>query len=172
MILADTDILSAFAKVGRLDLLFELLRAAELHITPAVLSEIEHSYNQKHSHAESLLSLTEKGQISVLELASTEKLVKNALPDTLGEAERELIAVASKRKYIVLSNESRVAHYCREYGVSCLRVPDLLRAFWIEGFMSVEEVHSLVNELRMKDRMMFKAATLDAIFAEQAGDGI
>jgi hypothetical protein len=41
MILADTDILSALAKVTRLPLLFSLLQATSLQIAPAVFREEE-----------------------------------------------------------------------------------------------------------------------------------
>ena len=40
MIFADTDILSALAKVGRLHLLFSLSRVARLQIVPGVFKEI------------------------------------------------------------------------------------------------------------------------------------
>jgi hypothetical protein len=43
MILADTDILSALANVGRLSLLFPLLQTSELNIPPGVFRELEHS---------------------------------------------------------------------------------------------------------------------------------
>jgi predicted nucleic acid-binding protein len=45
MIIADTDILSALAKVGRMPLLLSLFNATELYITPPVFSEIEHSFD-------------------------------------------------------------------------------------------------------------------------------
>jgi predicted nucleic acid-binding protein len=44
MIISDTDILSALAKVGRMPLLLSLFNTTELHITPGVFSEIEHSF--------------------------------------------------------------------------------------------------------------------------------
>ncbi len=59
-----------------------------------------------------------------------------SLPHTLGSGERESMAVAKERDGIILSNESRVAHDCRQNGMSCLRLPDILRALWVEDVMA------------------------------------
>jgi hypothetical protein len=52
MILADTDILSALAKVARLPLLFSLFQTTELDITPGVFREVEHSFNLGREYAD------------------------------------------------------------------------------------------------------------------------
>jgi len=51
MILADTDILSALGKIKRLPLLFSLFQIDELHITPAVFAELEHSFKFGRDYA-------------------------------------------------------------------------------------------------------------------------
>ena len=40
MILADTDVLSAMVKIGRLPLLFDLFRTTAFSITPGVFQEL------------------------------------------------------------------------------------------------------------------------------------
>ena len=66
----------------------------------------------------------------------------------------------------MLSNESRVAHHCRTHGTPCVRLPDLLRALWVEGIVSQQEVQEIIRDLQVKDRMQFTQSTLHAIFAE------
>jgi hypothetical protein len=51
-------------------------------------------------------------------------------------------------------------------GVPCLRLPDILRALWVEGIVPRQEVQDIVRDLQSKDRMLFKQSTLDAIFAD------
>jgi predicted nucleic acid-binding protein len=90
----------------------------------------------------------------------------NALLATLGAGEQESIAIARVRGGIELSNESRVAHHGRTHGVPCVRLPDILRALWMEGIVSQQEVQEIIRDLQVKDRMQFTQSTLQAIFAE------
>jgi predicted nucleic acid-binding protein len=165
MILADTDILSALAKVDRLSLLFSLFCVTRLRIAPGVFKEIAHSVALGRSYAKEILSSISSGQIEVIGLSQEETILCDTLPSSLGVGERESIAIARERKGTLLSNESRVAHYCRQYQISCIRLPDILRAFWIEGITSQDEVHLIVIDLQSKDKMKLTQSTLAAIFA-------
>ncbi len=49
MILIDTNILSTFAKIDRLDLLEEVF--GEMHISPNVLDEVKRAEELGYSHA-------------------------------------------------------------------------------------------------------------------------
>lgn len=166
MILVDTDILSALAKVARLPLLFTLLRVARLQIAPGVFKEIAHSVTLGRQYAVEVIAFFSAGQLEVISLTQQETTFCDTLPHTLGAGERESIAIARERQGTVLSNESRVAHYCRQYQIACIRLPDILRAFWVEGITSKQEVQTIVTDLRSKDKMQFKTSTLEAIFAE------
>ncbi|MEE8303686.1 MAG: hypothetical protein V3S24_14765 [Candidatus Tectomicrobia bacterium] len=104
--------------------------------------------------------------MQVVSLTLEETTFRNALPDTLGAGERESIAVANARQATVISNESRVAHYCHQWRIPCVRLPDILRALWTEGVVSKHEVQTIIEDLQVKDRMQFTQETLDAIFDE------
>jgi predicted nucleic acid-binding protein len=166
MILADTDILSAVAKVARLPLLFLLFQKPQLQIIPGVFRELAHSLSLGRPYAEAILSLISTDQIEVIPLTQEEVTFCSSLPYSLGTGERESIAIARSRKGTVLSNESRVAHWCRQHQIPCVRLPDILRALWVEGIVSKQEVQDIIADLQVKDRMQFKQGTIDAIFAE------
>lgn len=166
MILADTDILSALAKINRLPLLFELLRLDRLYLAPAVLGELAHSLNLGRPYAVEIFDLVSAGRLCPVSPTQAEAAFGSTLPLTLGAGERESIAIAKGRDGVVLSNESRVAHYCRQHEVPCLRLPDILRALWQEGILSKQDVRKIVNDLRTQDRMQFKRSTLEAIFSD------
>lgn len=166
MILADTDILSALAKIDRLPLLFTLLRTTQIHIAPGVFQELAHSLSLRRRYAEVTLALVPTGQLCVLALTEPESAFCGQLPRTLGAGERESIALAKERQATVLSNESRVAHYCRQYQIPCLRLPDVLRALWVEGIVSKDDVRGMIADLQSRDHMQFKASTLDAIVSD------
>jgi predicted nucleic acid-binding protein len=166
MIFADTDVLSALAKVGRLPLLFPLFRVTRLQIVPGVFKEVAYSVALGRPYATEILSLISTAQIEVIALTQEETLFCETLPSSLGVGERESIAMARERKDTLLSNESRVAHYCRQYQIPCLRLPDILRALWTEGISSKDEVQLIVADLQSKDRMQFTQSTFAAIFAD------
>ncbi len=113
MIIADTDILSALAKVGRMPLLLSLFNTTELHITPGVFSEIEHSFDLGRDYAMDLFAMLSAGQLRIAYLTPDEAAFRDTLPVTLGSGECESIAAARSRGGVVPSNESRVAHICR-----------------------------------------------------------
>ena len=166
MIFADTDVLSALAKVGRLPLLFPLFRVTRLQIVPGVFKEVAHSVALGRPYATEILALISTAQIEVIALTQEATLFCETLPSSLGLGERESIAMARERKGTLLSNESRVAHYCRQYQIPCLRLPDILRALWTEGISSKAEVQLIVADLQSKDKMQFTQSTLAAIFAD------
>lgn len=167
MILSDTDILSAFAKIERLDELFALLKTSQLYIAGGVFSEIEESFRQGREYALQIFELLAINRISILYLTPEEKIFCESLPISLGRGERESIAMARERAAFLLTNESRVAHWCREYKVPCIRLSDLLRGLWTEDVLTKAEVQASIIDLQVKDRMQFKATTLAAIFAEK-----
>ncbi|GBC95750.1 hypothetical protein HRbin16_01544 [bacterium HR16] len=168
MIVADTDVLSAFAKVGAIQLLFDLFRTDNLTITEGVYKEIQYSADAGHAFAKELTSMVDAGKIRVVHLTAEEKKETYTLPDTLGAGERESIVALRRRSGMLLSNESRVKHYCGQFGITCVRIPDILRALWQEGLVSKEEVMRLISDLKDKDRMRFTERTLQAIFIDTA----
>ena len=165
MIFIDTDRLSAMAKIGQIQRLFALLQTSRFHITPGVFGELAHSFNLERQYAVDVLALIAAGQLQMVYLTQEEATFRDILPVTLGAGERESIAIAGARGGIVLSNESRVAHHCRTHGVPCVRLPDILRALWVEGIVSQQEVQVIIHDLQVKDRMQFTPSTLHAIFA-------
>jgi predicted nucleic acid-binding protein len=167
MILADTDILSALAKIGRLSLLFPLLRTAQLQMAPGVFREVAQSLALRRPYAEAVVALVATGQLQILPLTEAEAAFRDTLSYTLGTGERESIAIARARGGTVLSNEARVAHYCRQYEIPCVRLPEILRALWVEGIVTKQEVEQMITDLQTKDYMRFRPATLAAILAEE-----
>jgi len=59
-----------------------------------------------------------------------------------------------------------VAHYCRQYQIPCIRLPDILRTLWTEGIILKDEVQTIVTDLQSNDKTQFRQSTLDAIFAD------
>lgn len=158
MILSDTDILSAMAKVGQLELLYRLFAIEKLYIVPAVFQELDVAHQKSYRFAASISEY-------VVALTQSESALADELPGTLGAGERESLAVARIRNSALLCNESRVKHWSRQLNIVYFDVPLILRALWTSGVLSQDEVRQLILDLYEHDRMNISVANVTAIFA-------
>ena len=166
MVVADTDVLSVFAKVRRLALLFALFRDEEICTTPGVLAELQRSLDAAYDYALDVFAAIASGQIRLAHLTREERDLRDGLPPSLGRGEREIIAIAQGRNGVAVSNESRVRHHCRELGVACLGLPDLLRGLWRESLLGQDEVRELITEVEVQDRTTFREAVVALVFSD------
>ena len=61
MILLDTNILSTFAKIERLELLFSVFNTRKLFISPNVFNELIDARRLGYKHVESIFDLIREG---------------------------------------------------------------------------------------------------------------
>jgi predicted nucleic acid-binding protein len=165
MILSDTDILSALAKVGRIELLYSLFEVDQLYIVPAVFHELEAARQKQFTFTGLIVNYIETQRITPIILTQSESAFAERLPNTLGAGERESIAVAHQRSSVLLCNESRAIHWSRRLGIEYFDVPLLLRAFWVGGVLAQDEVRQLISDLNTYDRMIISARNLAAFFS-------
>jgi len=166
MIIVDTDILSAFAKIGQLDSLYALFSVEVLSIPPGVLTEIEVSFDAGYADAREIFQRFLSGGIQLVLLTDYEVALKEQLPDAFGEGEAEAVAICQSRNLPLLTNEKRVLQYCQQHGITCFRIPAILRALWENGVTTKNEVRKMVDDLMDKDNMGFKKRDIQAIFEE------
>ncbi|MCS6918898.1 MAG: hypothetical protein NZM28_03930 [Fimbriimonadales bacterium] len=167
VIIADTDVLSAFAKIERLDLLLQLFQVETIYISNSAWQEVEYSLRLGRVYAQRLAQFAQVGKLQIVNPEEEETLFAATLPLTLSEADRETLSIASKRGWNVLSNESRMAHHGSAIGVYVFSIPDLLRAFWLSKILTKRQVEDLLQLLEELDRMRFSQRTREAIFSEQ-----
>jgi predicted nucleic acid-binding protein len=165
MILSDTDILSALAKVGQFELLYPLFAVDQLYIVPSVFQELYIARQKQYNFAATIFRYIEVQHIVEVMLTPVEAAFAHQLPDTLGAGERESVAVAHQRNGILLCNESRAKHWCRQLNIEYFDIPLLLRVFWTSGNLTQNDVRQLIVDLYEHDRMRLSAASIDAIFA-------
>ena len=166
MILVDTDILSALAKIDRLDLLFELFEVDCLQIVPRVLGEIQVNLQEGRLFAQKVLDLIAQGKLEVMALTEQERGSGGGIPNPFGAGERYSVMVAQERGALLLTNESRVGHFCREKGIGHASLPSILRSCRLNGILDFPELRQLMADLGTKDRMKFSDGTLEAIFGD------
>jgi hypothetical protein len=90
MIVADTNILSTFARIQRLDLLPVVAETDALHLTPAVVKELKAGLNKGLDFLQPILAgLTAGVGFISVELTTDEKSLADNLPGSLNAGEKE-----------------------------------------------------------------------------------
>jgi predicted nucleic acid-binding protein len=164
MILCDTNILSTFAKIDQLRLLLQLFVDDDLALVPAVYEELQEGIRRGYVSLQSASAHIRRGSMTVLTPNAQEVFDKDALPRSFDAGERETIAVAKSRGYAILTNETHVKNWCERMEVAYWDLPRILRALWRTDLLTKEQVHELVEQIEMKDRVIFK--NQEAIFEE------
>ena len=157
MIIVDNNILSTFAKIGRLDVLFQLFPQSQIGIVPAVYNELRIGVTKGHVQLKEVMEMVQKKSIRLVTLTETEILLKPTLPISFDEGELESVAVCKARKIALLTNERSVKNWCVKEDIKYADLPDLLSACWQSEAMPQEEVKTLIEEIEEKDNITFKS---------------
>ncbi len=163
-VLVDTNILSTFAKIKRLELLFKIMDRGELYISTSVLHELDIAENIGYDFVQTIFDYIDKERISILSMDDEESDLFLNLPDSFGRGERESVAISKSRDYIFVSNETKVKNYCDRNDIDIVDLPTLLRRAWKVGLKEKETVKNIVEEIEDKDNIIFKDRSI--IFEE------
>ena len=128
MILLDNNILSTFARVHELDLLFRLFPKDKLGVSPTVHDEMMHAIRLGCSFLEPAAQVIRGGRLDIVPLTPAEISAKQGLPSSFGAADAECTIVCRERGDTLLTNDRRVRNFCRTAGIIVFDLPQLLRA--------------------------------------------
>ncbi len=156
MILIDNNILSTFAKIEKLDLLFNLIPNEQIGIVPAVHEELRRGVKRGYLLLIELMKLITEKKIKIVPLTEEEILLKANLPPSFDQGELETIAVCKLRNFKLLSNEKSVRNFCKRKKISYASLPDLLRLLWKNNIIPQEEIRKLIDQIEEKDNLIFK----------------
>jgi predicted nucleic acid-binding protein len=140
---ADTDILSTFARIHRLDILKKI--SDSVVIPQAVKAELA------------------RGRIDVRRLnPDFVTLTKDELKDlkktdnSLDRGERECFVIARNRRLPLASNETIVHKLCKKEGIDYLTLPRMLRFAITEGVITRQEARKLISAIEEEEHTMIK----------------
>ena len=158
MILADTNIISTFARVGALPLVRRLLEVEHLHIVPATYNELRKALEVGCAFLDPVLAgIASGGDLDLVELSRKEVLAVKDLPRTLGAGEAESISVCLHRPGMrLLTNDKRARNFSRERGIRCLDLADVLRALCVRKVLSKKKVTELIRQIETEQGMIIK----------------
>lgn len=159
MIVVDTNLLSTFARVQRLDLLFAVAETDAFYLVPVVITELKLGLKKNLSFLQPILDNLANGiKFFPLQLTVEEKSLSDSLPASLNSGERESISVCQKRPGSkLLTNDKRALNYCRDNQIPALDLKLVLRRLWKAGHCNKEEVRSIMDEIeRCEPGMVIK----------------
>ncbi len=157
MVFIDTDILSIFAKIQRLPLLFTVFDQDVLNIATAVENEITIGVSKGFPFANALVELQAKGRLRTHHPVTVDEEFMLSLPHTLGAGERESMAICKRLAALFASNERRVMHHCQTYRIRCTNLDEILRALWELKILAESDVRKVITEIETKDSLKFRS---------------
>ena len=156
MLLADTNILSTFAKIDQLSLLLRLFGNQHVGVVPAVYAEFQVGVNKGYADLQAVVKLIQQGRIDLVAPTAQEVFQEDVLPASFDAGERETLAVAKSRGYTMLTNETQIKNWCQRERIEYWDLPGLLRALWRTNLVPRELVRSLIDQIEAKDRIVFR----------------
>ncbi len=152
-VIADTDILSTFGKMSRLDLLQSL--CDNVYIAPAVWREVGRAAQLGFAWVASvqrtvlLLPLTADESREVARLTS--------LYPQLGSGEIESFVLAQTHHLACLTNDRQAKVMAQALGLSYLDLEEILRAFKTRKLLTAAALTALIAQIEEHDRTYIKA---------------
>ena len=149
-IIVDTDFLSSFLKIGRLELVKEFFGEENIHIPVAVLYEI--------AKTDLITDLLDKHWILVkkvndVDLIEMERDIEFA---SLGSGEKECMVLCRQfQDSILLISDKKAMRVAGKNRISVLNIPALLLACKETGVLDGDEIAVIVRDLKKMDYYEF-----------------
>lgn len=159
MIIFDTDILSIFAKINRLELIKKLFKT--IHITPMIREEITAPLEYGYDFPNDVLNNS-----SVIIPTLEELGLYNKFKVRLGKGEAEAISIAIRRKLLFATNDRVAQKVAKENGVDIISLQAILKASLKRQFLTLNEFNEIINNIRSRDNLIIPEAEIENIFKE------
>ncbi len=162
----DTDVLSTFGKIRRLDLLRKLLPDATFLAPPSVYDELFKARDHGYEFVDPILW---SGIIEITPLTKEELGFLSRLREerrSLGLGELEGISICKHRDCILVTNDKAAKKVCDRYMIEFIDLSVILTSLFATKILTRSELMKLIDEIERKDRVLVKDK--DAILAESS----
>ncbi|MCX9011619.1 MAG: hypothetical protein OIN66_10925 [Candidatus Methanoperedens sp.] len=153
--------LSAFAKIGAVDILMELF-ANKIVITPKIYDELSVPVEYGYAYPLNIFSKIRTITLSEDVIEEYERLKKL----TLGRGELEAIAFCKKNNCIFVTNDKKAREVAKKHGVLVLSLQAVLKAIWKKKIKSKNEVKQILERIKDADNLSISIEVEKEIFAE------
>ena len=152
----DTDILSTFGKIRRLDLLRELFPNAMLLVPPSVYDELFKARERGYEFVDYII---ESGILEVTPLNEEELELLSKLREerrSLGLGELEGISICKHREYILVTNDITAKKVCDQNRIKFIDLSMILKSLLVAEVLTDDELKAVIDEIERKDRVVIK----------------
>lgn len=151
-VVIDTDILSAFCKIDKLELLGRLFHNSRILISPSVHKEI------KIAATNGKLDYRPLPTFSRVTLTRPERKMARDMwvKKRLGLGDCECLAIAYERKCALLTNDRQTQSAAESLSVDYMSLPLMLRELYVTGISSRDQIRDLVGQIERKDNVRIK----------------
>ena len=164
MIVLDTSIISTFALIGAMDLLYALFPNDDLGVTPAVYTELVVGAREGRQFLQAAVEQVESGRLKLFALTAEEVMQRLRLPTSLGSGEAESIVLCQSRRAAFVTNDRRARNFCLSEGIEVFDLIEVLRALWRLDVCTKQQVRQLVADIESKEGAVIRRK--GAIFAK------
>ena len=156
IILLDTNIISTFSKIKKLELLYGVFNTDVFYISPNVSNEIMIAKEKGYVFVNLVADLLQKKKIISLTLTSEEETKVNKLPLSFSKGERDSLVICKERNGIFATNERKVINYCKKHNIAYFDLRDILKALYMFMKLSKNELSKLIKDIEEKDNIIIK----------------
>jgi predicted nucleic acid-binding protein len=152
----DTDIISTFGKIKRLDLLKDLFPNTRFFIPPSVYNELFKARERGYEFVDYVI---ESGILEVAPLNKEELELLSKLREerrSLGLGELEGASICKHREYILVTNDRAAKKVCDQYGIEFIDLRMILKSLLVTAILTDNELKALIYEIEMRDRVAIK----------------
>lgn len=152
----DTDIISTFGKIKRLDLLKDLFPNTRFFIPPSVYNELFKARERGYEFVDYVI---ESGILEVAPLNKEELELLSKLKEerrSLGLGELEGASICKHREYILVTNDRAAKKVCDQYGIEFIDLRMILKSLLVTAILTDNELKALIYEIEMRDRVTIK----------------
>jgi predicted nucleic acid-binding protein len=146
-VISDTDILSTFGKIARIELL--LLLFQKVHVAPAVYRELLQAERMGFVWVASLREAVELLPLSVSESQQAERLARRY--PQLGSGEIESFVLAQTHQLLCLTNDRQAKLVARALSLPYLDLEEVLRALKTRRLLTTEALSQVITEIEERD---------------------
>lgn len=152
-VIADTDILSTFGKIGRTNLLQCLFQ--KVYIAPAVSWELLQAEQRGFIWVAGVRQAVELLSLTARESKECERL--SGIYPQLGSGEVESFVLAQAHHLLCLTNDRQAKEVGKILGLPYLDLEEILRALKTRAILTTEALAELIEQIEEKDYTRIKA---------------
>ncbi|MCK5660209.1 MAG: hypothetical protein KAH86_02545 [Methanosarcinales archaeon] len=156
-IVLDTDFLSSFLKIGRVDMVRDFFNVDYVSIPLAVFTEV--------GETNLVNPLIDKDWIRIKTVKSSNASFFDAEDfDVLGAGERECMMLCKESaQHLLLINDKKARQVAINSGISVLNISGFLLACKKTIFINQDELSVIIDDLRIKDFFEFSKKDLEIL---------